>query len=76
MLLCLFSGGTLAAAFLVAADPVTGAKTWPGMVVTAVLGAVFAFLFRYLGGEPYGAIAAAALVNALVPLIRTLEARK
>jgi electron transport complex protein RnfD len=73
ILFCLFSGGTLAAAFLVAADPVTGAKTWPGMLAAAVLGGLFAFLFRYLGGELYGALAAAALVNALVPLIRTLE---
>jgi electron transport complex protein RnfD len=75
MLLCLFSGGTLAAAFLVISDPVTGAKTWPGMLICSALAAALTFLFRYVGGELYGAFVAAALVNALIPLVRTLEAR-
>jgi electron transport complex protein RnfD len=75
ILLCFFSGGTLAAAFLVISDPVTGAKTWPGMLICSALAAALAFLFRYVGGEFYGAFIAAALVNALVPLVRTLEAR-
>jgi electron transport complex protein RnfD len=75
ILLCLFSGGTLVAAFLIISDPVTGAKTWPGMLIHSALAAALAFLFRYVGGELYGAFIAAALVNALVPLVRTLEAR-
>jgi electron transport complex protein RnfD len=75
VLYALCSGGTLAAAFFVISDPVTGAKTWPGMLLSSVLGAVFAFLFRYPGAELYGALPAAALVNALVPLIRSLEHR-
>jgi electron transport complex protein RnfD len=75
VLYALLSGGTLAAAFFVISDPVTGAKTWPGMLVCSALGAVFAFLFRYPGAEHYGALPAAALVNALVPLIRALERR-
>jgi electron transport complex protein RnfD len=75
VLYALFSGGTLAVAFFIVSDPVTGAKTWPGMLLTTALGAVFAFLFRYPGAELYGALPAAALVNALVPLIRALEHR-
>jgi electron transport complex protein RnfD len=75
VLYCLFSGGTLAVAFFVVSDPVTGAKTWPGMFAVSVLAAAGAFLFRYPGGELYGALPAAALVNALLPLIRTLELR-
>jgi electron transport complex protein RnfD len=75
VLYCLFSGGTLTAAFFLAADPVTGAKTTPGMLAAAVLSAVFAFLFRYRGADPYGAFSAAALVNAAVPLIRRVESR-
>jgi electron transport complex protein RnfD len=72
----LFSGGTLAAAFLLAADPATGAKSGAGMLAAVILGAVFSFIFRYPGGEPYGAFFAIALVNALVPLIRTVENRQ
>jgi electron transport complex protein RnfD len=75
VLYCLFSGGTLTAAFFLTADPVTGAKTAPGMLAAAVLSAVFAFLFRYRGADPYGAFSAAALVNAAVPLIRRVESR-
>jgi electron transport complex protein RnfD len=75
VLYCLFSGGTLTAAFFLTADPVTGAKTAPGMLAAAVLSAVFAFLFRYRGADPYGAFSAAALVNATVPLIRRVESR-
>ncbi|GHV43604.1 hypothetical protein AGMMS49546_25680 [Spirochaetia bacterium] len=69
----LFSGGTMAAAFLLMADPATGAKSDIGMLAAVILGAVFTFIFRYPGGEPYGAFFAVALVNALIPLIRSLE---
>jgi electron transport complex protein RnfD len=73
VLYCLCSGGTFAAAFLVVSDPVTGAKTPPGMLLVTVLAAILAFLFRYPGGELYGAFPAAALGNALAPLIRSAE---
>ncbi|MDR1444606.1 MAG: RnfABCDGE type electron transport complex subunit D [Treponema sp.] len=73
MLYCLCSGGTLAAAFLLISDPVTGAKTPVGMFCATTLAAVLAFLFRYPGGELYGAFPAAAMTNALVPLIRAAE---
>jgi electron transport complex protein RnfD len=73
VLYCLCSGGTFAAAFLVISDPVTGAKTPTGMLLTTIAAALLSFLFRYPGGELYGAFPAAALCNALVPLIRTAE---
>ena len=73
VLYCLCSGGTLAVAFLVLCDPVTGAKTPVGMLLSTVLAALLTFMFRYPGGEFYGAFPAAALSNALVPLIRAME---
>jgi electron transport complex protein RnfD len=76
MLFALCSGGTLAAAFLLAADPATGAKSNWGILLAALAGAVLAFLFRYQGDEPYGAIFAAALVNAALPLVRKFESRQ
>ncbi|GHT70428.1 hypothetical protein FACS1894110_21990 [Spirochaetia bacterium] len=72
----LCSGGTIAAAFLLAVDPATGAKSEMGMLAAVILGAVFSFIFRYSGGEPYGAFFAIALVNALIPLIRSIESRQ
>jgi electron transport complex protein RnfD len=75
VLFSIFSGGTLVAAFLLMADPVTGAKSSPGMLAAVFLGALFSFVFRYPGAEPYGAFFAVALVNVLTPLIRILEDR-
>jgi electron transport complex protein RnfD len=69
------SGGVIAAAFLVNADPVTAPKSRRGKAAMTVLAAALAFVFRYLGSEPYGAFFAAALVNVLVPLIRVIESR-
>lgn len=73
---CLFSGGTLAAAFFLVSDPVTGAKTFPGRLAAAVLAAFLAFLFRYPGADHCGAFSAAVLVNAVVPIIRMIEGRR
>ncbi|MDR2746978.1 MAG: RnfABCDGE type electron transport complex subunit D [Treponema sp.] len=73
---CLFSGGTLAAAFFLVSDPATGAKTLPGMLAAALLTAFFSFLFRYPGADHCGAFSAVLLVNAVVPLIRRLESRR
>jgi len=70
------SGGTLVAAFFLAADPVTGAKSNGYIALTAAVGGVIAFLFRFLGAEPYGAVFAAVFVNAMLPLIRILEKRR
>jgi electron transport complex protein RnfD len=71
----IFSGGTLVAAFILMADPVTGAKSHSGMLAVVFLGALFSFVFRYPGGEPYGAFFAVALTNVITPLIRILEDR-
>jgi electron transport complex protein RnfD len=71
----LLSGGTIAAAFLLAADPVTGPKSNTGALIAALLGGILSFVFRYQGLESYGAFFAVALINALAPLIRSLETR-
>jgi len=73
VILSLLSGGTLVTAFVLIADPSSGAKSIPGTVVAAVLAAGLAVLFRYFGGEPYGGFFAVALVNALTPLLSRLE---
>jgi electron transport complex protein RnfD len=73
VLFALLSGGTLAAAFILAADPATGPKSAPGYVILTGLGAFFAFLFRYAGLDPYGAVSAILLGNTLTPLIRRAE---
>ena len=73
IIFALLSGGTLAAAFILITDPATSPKSTPGYVVYLCLCAVFTFLFRYPGLDPYGAVTAVLLGNALVPLIRRIE---
>jgi electron transport complex protein RnfD len=75
VLFALCSGGTLAAAFLLAADPATGAKSNGGIFLAATAGGGLAFVFRCYGAEPYGAVFAAVLVNAALPLLRFVESR-
>jgi electron transport complex protein RnfD len=69
------TGGTLIAAFILADDPVTGAKSTAGILGLAVLAAVLSWVFRYQGMESYGAFFAVLFVNALTPLVRGLEFR-
>jgi electron transport complex protein RnfD len=69
----LFSGGTVAAAFILAAEPASGAKLWQGVLFSVVLGAVLSWFFRYRCMEYSGCIIALALVNCFTPLIRLLE---
>jgi electron transport complex protein RnfD len=71
----LFSGGMIAAAFLLAQEPASGAKTRAGALIIAFLGGILAFLFRYRGNETYGAFFAIALLNILTPVIRFIENR-
>jgi electron transport complex protein RnfD len=71
-----FSGGTIVAAFLLIADPVTGPKSNWGALFTAAGAGGLTFIFRYHGLESYGAFFAIALINALVPLIRDMESRR
>ena len=73
IIFALFSGGTLAAAFILVTDPATSPKSMPGNAIFISLCAVFTFLFRYPGLDPYGTVTAVLLGNALVPLIRRLE---
>ncbi|MDR2134411.1 MAG: RnfABCDGE type electron transport complex subunit D [Treponema sp.] len=75
VLFAFFSGATLAAAFILMADPVTSAKSRAGILFTVLLGAFLSWVFRYRGLEFYGAFFAAALVNALTPLIRSFEGK-
>jgi electron transport complex protein RnfD len=76
ILLGLFSGGTIAAAFLLMGDTATGAKSFAGVTVSVVLAAVLTFLFRYQGQEGCGAFYAVLLINALVPFIRDIESKQ
>ncbi|MDR2072976.1 MAG: RnfABCDGE type electron transport complex subunit D [Spirochaetaceae bacterium] len=73
VLFVLLSGGTMAVAFILITDPATGPKSAPGYVIFVVFVALFAFLFRYPGRDPYGAITAVLAGNALTPLIRRIE---
>ena len=71
----LCSGGTLVAAFFLAAEPVTGAKSNEGILFGVITGATLAFLFRYFSGEAYGAVFAALFINAALPMVRFIESR-
>jgi electron transport complex protein RnfD len=71
----LFTGGVLVAAFILAAEPSTGAKSRAVTLLMAALGGALSFVFRYLGFEPYGAFFAVALLNTLSPLFRYFETR-
>jgi electron transport complex protein RnfD len=71
----LCTGGVLAAAFILAADPSTGPKSRAVTLLAAVLGGSLSFVFRYPGFEPYGAFFAVALLNTLSPLFRCCETR-
>ena len=76
VIFALCSGGTLAAAFFLAADPATGAKSNEGILLAAVAGGGMAFFYRFYGDEPYGAIYTAIIINALLSLVRIFEGRK
>ena len=73
IMLNLFSGGTLVAAFILITEPSSSAKSTWGNVAVTFLAAAFSFLFRYFGNSLYGCIYAVALVNSLTPLIRRIE---
>jgi electron transport complex protein RnfD len=75
ILFAFLSGGVLPAAFFLAADPATGAKSRTGILIACAAGGFLAWLFRYYGDDPYGAIFAVILVNALLPMVRAFETR-
>jgi len=68
-----FSGGTIAAAFILAAEPVSGAKFKPGIIFAVFSGAVLSWFFRYKCMEYSGCFIALALVNCFTPLIKLAE---
>ncbi|MCL2174927.1 MAG: RnfABCDGE type electron transport complex subunit D [Treponema sp.] len=69
----IFSGGTIAAAFILAAEPSSSAKFKPGIIFSVVLAAVLSWFFRYKCMEYSGCFIALALVNCLTPVIRLVE---
>jgi electron transport complex protein RnfD len=69
----IFSGGTIAAAFIIAAEPSASAKLKPGILVTVILGAVLSWFFRYRCMEFSGCLIALAFVNCITPLLRLAE---
>jgi electron transport complex protein RnfD len=71
----LCSGGTVVAAFMLVTEPVSGAKSRPGMLFAAVLSGVLAWLFRYRGLEWHGCFFALGMVNAFTQVIRLFEGR-
>ena len=73
LLFGLFSGGTLATAFILAAEPSSAAKSKTGVVIVVVLAAVLSWFFRYKCMEFAGSFIALAFVNCLTPLVRLFE---
>jgi len=69
----IFSGGTIAAAFILAAEPASGAKLKPGIILAVFSGAVLSWFFRYKCMEYSGCFIALALVNCFTPLIKLAE---
>jgi electron transport complex protein RnfD len=75
ILFALCSGGVFVVAFILAADPATGVKSNLGIAGATAASGFLAWFFRYNGAEPYGAVFAIVVVNALLPVLRALEAR-
>jgi len=73
MLYGIFSGGAIAAAFILAAEPASGAKLKPGIIFTIILSAFLSWFFRYKCMEYYGCFIALAMTNCITPIVRLLE---
>jgi len=73
MLYGFFSGGIIASAFILAAEPASGAKLKPGILLAVVISAVLSWFLRYKCTEFYGCFFALAIVNCITPLIRHAE---
>jgi len=73
MLYGILSGGTIAAAFILAAEPSSSAKLSSGILFSVILGAVLSWFFRYKCMEYSGCFIAMALVNCITPVIRHIE---
>jgi electron transport complex protein RnfD len=75
VILTFFSGGTLVTAFILIADPSSGAKSALGNALLIVLAAVLSMIFRVYAGALYGCFFAVALINALTPFVCKVERR-
>jgi electron transport complex protein RnfD len=73
MLYGIFSGGTIMAAFIIAAEPASSAKLKPGILFTVILAAALSWFFRYRCMEYAGCFIALAFTNCLTPFIRLIE---
>ncbi len=71
----LLTGGVIAAAFILLADPATGPKSSIGAVFASILAGCFTFIFRYQALLSYGAFFAVVFLNVFIPLIKSLESR-
>jgi len=69
----IFSGGVIAAAFIIAAEPATGAKLKSGIIFTVILSAFLSWFFRYKCMEYTGCFIAIALTNCITPIVRLFE---
>jgi electron transport complex protein RnfD len=69
----LFSGGTIAAAFIIAAEPSSSAKLKPGILLSVFLGAVLSWFLRFKCGEYFGCFIAIAFINCFTPIIIYFE---
>ncbi|MDR1838529.1 MAG: RnfABCDGE type electron transport complex subunit D [Treponema sp.] len=69
----IFSGGTIAAAFILAAEPASSAKLKSGILFTVILGAFLSWFFRYRCLEYSGCFIAVAIVNCFTPLVKYAE---
>jgi len=69
----IFSGGTIAAAFILAAEPASSAKLKPGILFTVIFGAFLSWFFRYRCLEYSGCFIALAIVNCFTPLVKHAE---
>jgi electron transport complex protein RnfD len=75
ILYTLCSGGTIAAAFMIAAEPSSGAKSGSGTLLATAIAGILSWVFRFTGSELYGCFFALALVNALAQILRLFENR-
>jgi len=73
MLYGILSGGTIAAAFILVAEPASSAKFKPGILFSVVLAAVLSWFFRYRCMEYTGCFIALALVNCITPVVKLAE---
>lgn len=68
-----FSGGIIAAAFILVAEPASSAKLNTGVLLTVVIAAVLSWFLRYKCMEFYGCFFALTVVNSITPLVRHAE---